>query len=180
MGRKAEIEVCEFERLRCHPQANCRILHNNSLKQILDLNTPMLLGEIAYRKGHADDAFNQLRRAVAFEDGLNFDEPWGKMQPARHALGGLLLEQNQLVEAESVFCADLKIHPYNPWSLVGLIKCKILLLEDDKKKHTLHVSLKDAEEEILALKATFAKQRASPFSDYSIEYSCGCCGQGII
>jgi len=177
--RKAEIEVCEFERLRCHPQANCRILHNNSLKQILDLNTPMLLGEIAYRKGNFDDAFNQLRRAVILEDGLNFDEPRGKMQPARHALGGLLLEQNQLEEAESVFCTDLKTHPCNPWSLVGLIKCKILLLEDVKKKNVTNASVKDAEEEILVLKTTFAKQRASPFSDYRIEHSCGCCGKGI-
>lgn len=38
-------------------------------------------------------AFDNLRRAVDLCDQLNYDEPWGWMQPPRHALGALLLEQ---------------------------------------------------------------------------------------
>ncbi len=50
-------------------------------------------GEIAYRKADYAAAFAHLRRAVELDDGLPFDEPWGWMQPTRHALGALLLEQ---------------------------------------------------------------------------------------
>ena len=42
------------------------------------------------------------------------------MQPTRHALGALLLEQGRWQEAEAVFRADLKRHPKNPWALHGL------------------------------------------------------------
>ena len=55
------------------------------------------------------------------------------MQPVRHALGALLLDQGQLAEAESVYRADLCLvplqqrppcpHPNNPWSLRGLVEC---------------------------------------------------------
>ncbi len=51
------------------------------------------------------------------------------MQPTRHALGALLLEQGQLEEAEAIYRADLGFdgklsrscqHPDNVWSLHGL------------------------------------------------------------
>ena len=67
----------------------------------------MLDGEIEYRRGHHDEAFAHLRRAVERDDGLPYDEPWGWMQPARHALGALLLEQGQVEEAAAVYRADL-------------------------------------------------------------------------
>ena len=54
------------------------------------------------------------------------------MQPARHALGALLLEQGQLDEAEAVYRTDLGRdatlaracqHPENLWSLHGIVEC---------------------------------------------------------
>lgn len=42
------------------------------------------------------------------------------MQPPRHALGALLLEQGQFEEAEEVYLRDLKVYPNNIWSLTGL------------------------------------------------------------
>ena len=44
-----------------------------------------------------------LRRAVELEDGLLYDEPWGWMQPTRHALGALLMDAGQFAEAEAVY-----------------------------------------------------------------------------
>lgn len=35
--------------------------------------------------------------------GLAYDEPWGWMVPAEHALGALLLEHGHVEEATSVF-----------------------------------------------------------------------------
>jgi hypothetical protein len=92
----------------------------------------MLDGELEYRRGNLDAAFRHLRRSVALEDALPYDEPWGWMQPARHALGALLLEQGQIAEAEAVYRADLGFdqtlsrasqHPDNVWSLHGLYEC---------------------------------------------------------
>ena len=56
----------------------------------------MVNGEIEYRRGRTTTtAFAHLREAVRLEDNLPYDEPWGWMQPARHALGALLLERRE-------------------------------------------------------------------------------------
>ena len=84
-----------------------RYLFNNTCLDILAVAAEMLDGEIAYRSGDFDEAFAHLRRAVELDDNLPYDEPWGWMQPARHALGALLLEQGRVQEAEAVYRADL-------------------------------------------------------------------------
>jgi hypothetical protein len=76
-----------------YPEAAQRILHNNSVADLLAVDAVMIRGEIAYRAGQHNEGLTLLRKAVEMQDNLNFDEPWGKMQPIRHALGGLLLEQ---------------------------------------------------------------------------------------
>ena len=109
-----------------------RMLFNNTCVDILKVAEQMLLGELEYRKGNLDTAFDHLRRSVELDDNLPYDEPWGWMQPTRHALGALLLEQNRLDEAEAVYRADLGLdatlsracqHPNNVWSLHGLHEC---------------------------------------------------------
>ena len=111
----AKREANNFDSLRGDPDTKHRILHNNSVETLLAVDAFMARGEIAYREGNYDEAFSLLRKAVSMQDNLNYDEPWGKMQPIRHALGGLLLEQGRLDEAEKVFRKDLVYHPKNPW-----------------------------------------------------------------
>ena len=84
-----------------------RLLHNNRVVDLLEIATEMLHGEILYRKGEYEAAYAALRRSVAIDDNLPYDEPWGWMQPTRHALGALLLEQGHAEEAETVFREDL-------------------------------------------------------------------------
>lgn len=109
-----------------------RTVFNNTCQSILEVAMAMLDGEIAYRAGQFDEAFSHLRRAVELDDGLPYDEPWGWMQPTRHALGALLLEQDRVEEAEAVYRADLGLdgtlprpcqHPGNVWSLHGYHEC---------------------------------------------------------
>jgi tetratricopeptide (TPR) repeat protein len=109
-----------------------RTVFNNTCQDILRVAEAMLDGELEYRGGHHEAAFGHLRRAVELDDGLPYDEPWGWMQPARHALGALLLEQGHLEEAEAVCRADLGLddtlaracqHPANVWSLHGYHEC---------------------------------------------------------
>lgn len=109
-----------------------RYLFNNTSRDILAVAAAMLDGEIAYRQGSFDEAFRHLRRAVELDDGLPYDEPWGWMQPTRHAYGALLLEQGHVEEAAAVYAADLGLdptlarccqHPGNVWSLHGYHEC---------------------------------------------------------
>ena len=109
-----------------------RRVHNNTVVDLLEVAEAMADGELEYRRGNHDVAFDHLRRAVQIEDDLAYDEPWGWMQPTRHALGALLLEQSRFEEAEAVYRADLGLddtlsratqHPNNLWSLHGLHEC---------------------------------------------------------
>lgn len=111
-----------------------RYVFNNTCLDILAVAAEMMKGEIEYRKGHFAAAFAHLRQSVALDDNLPYDEPWAWMQPTRHALGALLLEQGQLDEAESVYRADLGLdgtlsrasqHPENVWSLHGMHECLV-------------------------------------------------------
>jgi tetratricopeptide (TPR) repeat protein len=84
-----------------------RMLFNNTCLDILEVAEAMMTGELEYRRGNCDEAFAHLRRAVELDDGLPYDEPWGWMQPTRHALGALLMEQGRFDEAEAIYRADL-------------------------------------------------------------------------
>jgi hypothetical protein len=42
---------------------------------------------------------------------MNYDEPWGWIQPARHALGTLLLEQDRVAANMLVYRKDMRCRP---------------------------------------------------------------------
>jgi tetratricopeptide (TPR) repeat protein len=109
-----------------------RVMFNNKCVDLLKIANSMLDGEIEYRKGNFEVAYKYLSEAIDNEDALPYDEPWGWMQPARHALGALLLEQGFVERAEVVYKADLgfdssviraRRHPNNVWALHGLAEC---------------------------------------------------------
>lgn len=143
-----------------------RYLFNNTSRDILAVAEAMLDGEIAYRDGRFDEAFTRLRQAVDLDDSLPYDEPWGWMQPTRHAYGALLLEQGHVEEAAAVYAADLGLdptlsrscqHPGNVWSLHGYHECLTRLGRDD-------------EAEAISRHLEVAKARA----DVPILASCAC------
>ena len=127
----AENESVLFDEALSHVP-DSRKLFNNTCVDILAIAREMMLGEIEYRRGNFDAAFTHLRKSVELDDNLFFDEPWGWMQPTRHALGALLLEQGEVEEACRIYRADLGYggtisrasqHPDNVWSLHGLHEC---------------------------------------------------------
>ena len=161
----AEIEQLLFEEARARVPLS-RYLFNNTCLDILSIAAEMMQGEIEYRKMNFATAFTHLRKSVELDDNLPYDEPWGWMQPTRHALGALLLEQNQVEEAEAVYRADLGLdhtlsracqHPDNVWSLHGFHECLTRL-----GKHS---------------EATIIKQRldvATARADVPVKSSCFC------
>ncbi len=109
-----------------------RFMFNNPGADVLKVAEQMMLGELAYKSGRIDEGLAHLRRAVELDDTLLYDEPWGWMQPTRHALGALLMDAGRFDEAEAIYRADLGLddtlprpcqHPKNVWSLHGLDEC---------------------------------------------------------
>ena len=153
-----------YEAVRRVPET--RYLFNNSCQDVLKIAGQMLKGELEYRQANYDAAFKCLRRAVYLDDNLKYDEPWGWMQPARHALGALLLEQGHIEEARQAYMDDLGLsdtlvctsqHIENPWSLHGLVECLERL---GKKKQA----------RMFRFRLNLAKARA----DVPINASCAC------
>ena len=140
MVPEAEAEQVLFKDALTNPALSGRLMHNNLMYQdpaegpsILNVNAAILEAEIEYRRqflakanGEAYDftaAFDELRRGVNLSLNLAYNEPWGQMQPVRHILGALLLEQGHVEEAEEVYRADIKLWKDNMWGLLGLKLC---------------------------------------------------------
>lgn len=167
LGRVAEAEAQrEVFMDACARVPETRVLHNVRGVDLLAVAQAMLDGELTYRKGEYDTAFAHLRHAVALDDALPYDEPWGWMQPTRHALGALLAEQGHHAQAEQVFRQDLGlapglpracVHPDNVWALRGLYDCLI-------------AQGKNAEADGMKLRLDLADARA----DRPIRAACGC------
>jgi tetratricopeptide (TPR) repeat protein len=95
-------------------------LTQNSAKPVGELASLILAGRIAEARGNADEAVNQLTKAVALEDSLSYDEPPDWWNPTRETLGATLLRAGRPAEAEKVFREDLTRNRKNPRSLYGL------------------------------------------------------------
>ncbi|MET3661198.1 tetratricopeptide repeat protein [Aquamicrobium ahrensii] len=167
LGNVEEAKACaaEFDAALSRVQES-RYLFNNRCIDILAVAREMMLGEITYREQHYTQAFEHLRNAVALDDALPYDEPWGWMQPARHALGALMLEQGRVEESMAVYEADLGLndslpracqHPDNIWSLKGYQEC-------------LQKLGRAAEAEAVRAKV----EKLEKTSDVSIKFSCFC------
>lgn len=111
-------------------------------------------------------AFEQLRESIKYYDNLIYAEPWGWMQPPRHAYAALQLEQGNVEEAAKTYAEDLGFsdslpravrHPNNVWALHGYHECLVKLARHDEAK-------------ILEPQLTLALAVA----DISIESSCFC------
>lgn len=121
-----------------------RFMFNNPATDILNIAVEMAQGECYYKAGDIDVGLNHLRQATAMSDELVYDEPWGWMQPPRHALAALLMEQARFDEAELLYRADLGIsddlarihqHPNNVWALHGLHECLERRGETQESRH---------------------------------------------
>ena len=120
------------------------MVFNNTAEDVLQVGEAMMDGEIAFKAGRVDEGLDHLRRSVDLDDNLLYDEPWGWMQPARHALGALLMEAQKFEEAEAIYRADLGLdetlarpcqHPRNVWSLHGLHECLVRRGEHTEARH---------------------------------------------
>jgi len=140
LAAMGQIETAETEQaLFCRASElvpESRTIFNNKCIDILKIAEQMLAGEVEYRKANFETAFAYLEKAIDLDDNLPYDEPWGWMQPTRHAYGALLLEQGYVEKAARVYSADLGYdntlpralqHPNNIWALSGYHECLVTL-----------------------------------------------------
>ena len=82
--------------------------HKIQLAQHVEVD-PRALAELLGALARAVEVFDEveierlLREAVLRDDTLRYDEPWGWIQPVRHALGALTLEQGRVEQAEQAY-----------------------------------------------------------------------------
>ena len=164
MHAEAETERSLFYEVRKDKTMSKRYLVHNVMydpdkpgEGVLDVAECVMNGEIEYHKGNFKEAFQHLRLAVKRDSNLVYGEPWSWMVPSRHALGALLIEREESIEAESVYREDLLQYKDNMWSLLGL-----------------HQALKMQQKieeagEVLAL-----FEKASAFTEFEIGASCLC------
>ena len=159
-----------------------RTLFNNLCIDILAVADSMLRAEIDFRSGRVRESFKSFDCAVALCDSLPYDEPWGWMQPPRHAYGALLLEHADEQEGEDVarlvrraadlYESDLGLngklprvqrHPNNVWALRGYVECldrSVELRAEVRKERS------DEVREML--------RRAEERADVEVKASCAC------
>ncbi|MBK6725228.1 MAG: hypothetical protein IPG58_18790 [Acidobacteria bacterium] len=95
-------------------------LGNSSAHGVLKVADDLLSGEIALARGDKKAGIDALKRAVAAEDLVNYNEPPDWDIPVREWLGRALMRNAQYAEAESVFRSEIAKHPRNGRALFGL------------------------------------------------------------
>ena len=191
MIQEAEAEQKLFKQALENPALAGRVLHNNLMYQdpsegpcILLVNDAILDGEIEYRRqylakerGENADftvAFNHLRRGVNLSLNLAYNEPWGQMQPVRHILGALLLEQGEVEEAEEVYRADIELWKDNMWGLLGLKLCLESRGDDSGELEQVTALFKErsSRADIIPTRTCFCAQENKDASCCSDDKSC--------
>ncbi len=117
---EAEHKIVGDAQEKTSPDAIFQMPINNKTKDILKIAENVLGAKISLTKNDMDATVNQLRAAVAVQDGLKYDEPQDWFYPVRESLGAVLLKIGDYAGAEEVFRADLERNPRNPRSLFGL------------------------------------------------------------
>ncbi|MBU8977466.1 MULTISPECIES: hypothetical protein [unclassified Lysobacter] len=103
----------------------------NRADRVLDVAQNMLAGELALSTRQTKAGLDYLRKAVAAEDLLNYNEPPDWPLPVRPYLGAALLDAGRAKEAVAVYEEDLKRFPENGWSLHGLAQAQKKLKQKD-------------------------------------------------
>ncbi|KAF2771885.1 TPR domain protein [Teratosphaeria nubilosa] len=161
-----------------------RRLFNNTCQEVLAVADAMLDAELEFRKGAVERSFQHFELAIERSDHLHYEEPWGWMQPPRHAYGALLLEHADIIDPNQQEYKDLLAkalhqyssdlgyndslpravqHPNNVWALHGYCECLTRAPELSGKDRSvpLAVALKQLEE-------------VKAFADVPIHASCAC------
>jgi len=92
----------------------------HTAKELLSIAAGILEGEMQRMAGDLNGAIQSFQRAAEMQEGLAYDEPEPFPFSAFHWLGAALLEAKRFEDAEQAYRRELKDHPRNGWSLLGV------------------------------------------------------------
>jgi tetratricopeptide (TPR) repeat protein len=122
-GNKAEAEK-ELKTLQQYAADSSlqakRIWDMNSVWELINIAAFSLEAEIAMHDQQFDRSVELLKKAVAIEDNLVYQEPPDWYFSVRHLLGHVLNQAKRFSEAEKIYREDLVTFPENGWALMGL------------------------------------------------------------
>lgn len=117
-------------------------------EQMIEIAELLLDGHLRLSSGDKGGGLERLREAVKKQDALPYMEPPYWDYPIRQSLGRALLAVGLAQEAEQVYREDLRRHPRNGWSMLGLSQSlraqgKIAASEEVKRRFELAWSRAD-------------------------------------
>jgi len=92
----------------------------HTAKDLLTIAAGILEGEMQRSAGDLSSAIRLFQQAADRQNALLYDEPEPLPFSAFHWLGAALVEAKRYSEAEKAYRTELKDHPHNGWSLLGL------------------------------------------------------------
>ncbi|MFD2892733.1 hypothetical protein ACFS5J_11995 [Flavobacterium chuncheonense] len=141
---KAKAELASLQELAGHESLkSISIWEINSVYDIVQIAEKILNAEILATEKKYTESIKLLKRAVAIEDALNYNEPPDWFFSVRHHLGAVQLEAKQYKTAIQTYSEDLKKFPKNGWALHGL-QTAYTLLHDDVNLQLTNEQLKTA------------------------------------
>ena len=121
LGRtdEARLELARFD-LAASETPEEWFIAFNPCQTVFGLARRVAEAEIYWREGDAARAIAIMKDTLETEHELVYTEPPPWMIPIRHALGAIQLASGDALGAEVSYRENLKKHPENAWSLLGL------------------------------------------------------------
>jgi len=104
----------------------------NTVYDLVLIAEKVLAAEIYASEGKYDDSIVRLKRAVALEDALNYNEPPDWFFSIRHHLGAVQLKAGHFEDAIATYEEDLKRLPNNGWAFHGIVHAYEKLNNEEK------------------------------------------------
>ena len=119
--RKGEIDYARLYLTRVQKGAlSTQDFRQHPASTLLGIAANILEGEILRSVGDTPGALAKFEAAVKLDDTIVYDEPEPLPFDARHWLGAMQLDAGMPAAAEATYRTELKEHPNNGWSLLGL------------------------------------------------------------
>lgn len=116
----ADFAAVYLARVKKTAETSTAAFRVHSAKDLLSIVAGILDGEMKRMSGDLDGAIAAFETAAKAQAGLVYDEPEPLPFSAFHWLGAALLEAGKYDDAETAYREELKDHPKNGWSLIGL------------------------------------------------------------
>jgi len=130
---KAGMELEALEKLAQKPMMKTMTIWEiNTMDDILQIAINVLKGEILASEKKYGESIEALKKGVAIEDKLNYNEPPDWFFSVRHHLGAVQIEAGKYYDAIATYQQDLNQFKNNGWAQHGL-KLAYQKLNDIKK-----------------------------------------------